>query len=65
MLVFDVRGLRWRWQRKHRPPPPAATPTGAYTITVTATSGTLIQTMRLMLYCAVGSGTHSEDSSIL
>jgi len=31
------------------PPPPAATPAGTYTITVTATSGTLIQTMRLML----------------
>jgi hypothetical protein len=31
------------------PPPPAATPAGAYTITVTATSGTLVQTMRLIL----------------
>jgi hypothetical protein len=49
MLVLMCAGCGGGSSASTGPPPPAATPAGAYTITVTATSGTLIQTMRLTL----------------
>jgi hypothetical protein len=49
MLVLMCAGCGGGGSASTGPPPPAATPAGAYTITVTATSGTLIQTMRLTL----------------
>jgi hypothetical protein len=49
MLVLMCAGCGGGGSASTPPPPPAATPAGTYTITVTATSGTLIQTMRLTL----------------
>jgi FG-GAP-like repeat/Abnormal spindle-like microcephaly-assoc'd, ASPM-SPD-2-Hydin len=49
MLVLMWAGCGGSGSASTGPPPPPATPAGTYTITVSATSGTLIQTMRLVL----------------